>query len=200
MPTPKAEGPTDASLVAGARAGDRDAFAALVARWQRPLFARALRNVRNLEDADDLVQETFLRAWQGLEGFRDDQRFGAWALRILVNLAIDRGRVAGREVATGPGVAANGEGGSDDGWSLVPDTRPGPEDTLLAGELAGAVRGALAAIPPGRKREVFRMRFIEGRPIQDIADALGVHGGTVKVHLFRLARDLRRHIAGGGRD
>lgn len=184
MVTP-GQDPADEVLVARARRGDRDAFAELVRRWQRPLFARALRAVRQLEDADDLVQETFLRAWQGLSGFRDDARFGAWTLRILANLAIDRGRRSGREV---PGADEIAEG--------LADARPGPEDTLLAGELADAVGKALAAIPPGRKREVFTMRFIEGRPVQDIADALGVHSGTIKVHLHRLGRELRRRVTG----
>ncbi len=176
-----ATGEPDDRLVARSRRGDREAFAELVVRWQRPLYARALRSTRNVEDADDLVQETFLRAWQGLRTFREDTRFGAWLLRILANLAADRGRVRGREVPGAEELA-------------IPDARPGPEAELMAGELAAAVQDAMAAIPPGRKREVFRMRFVEGRPIQDIADQLGVHTGTVKVHLFRLARELRRRL------
>jgi RNA polymerase sigma-70 factor, ECF subfamily len=175
----------DGALVRLARAGDRDAFAELVMRWQRPLFARAMRSTRRLEDADDLVQETFLRAWQGLSRFKGDAPFGAWALRILANLATDRARRAGREVA------------GDDAWfEAMADRRPDPEETLAGAELARAIGDALAAIPPGRKREVFRMRFVEGRPIKEIAEQLGVHGGTVKVHLFRVARDLRRRLTG----
>ncbi len=173
----------DDELVARARRGDRDAFATLVERWQRPLFARALANTRRVEDADDLVQEAFFRAWQNLSKFKGDAPFGAWILRILANLAIDRGRRSGREV-----------GGADEWAAALPDRRPGPEEQLLAGEIAGAVREALDAIPPGRKREVFRMRFVEGKPIQEIARELAVHTGTVKVHLFRLTRDLRRRL------
>ncbi len=182
---PARTGPPDAELVAGARRGDREAFGQLVERWQRPLFARALRATRSVADADDLVQETFLKAWQGLARFRDDAAFGGWTLRILANLAADRGRRGQRQVEL-----------PDEAAAALPDGRPGPEDTLLAGELERAVAGALEAIPDGRKKEVFRMRFVEGRTVNEIAGALGVHSGTVKVHLFRLARDLRRRVTG----
>jgi RNA polymerase sigma-70 factor (ECF subfamily) len=182
---PAPENEADAPLVARARRGDHQAFATLVARWQRPVFARALRSARNVEDADDLAQETFVRAWQGLDGFRDDGSFGAWVLRILANLAADRGRRRARETLVG-----------EQTFAALPDQRPDPEDELLAGELATAVRDAFAAIPPGRRREVFRMRFVEGRSVQEIADGLGVHSGTVKVHLFRLSRELRRRLTG----
>ena len=175
----------DELLVARARRRDQGAFAELVARWQRPLFAKALRNSRSLEDADDLVQETFLRAWRELGRFRDDGAFGGWLLRIMANLLADRGRRRGRET---PGAETLAE--------ATPDPRPGPDDELARGELEDELRRALEAIPPGRRREVFRMRFVEGMPVNQIADALGVHSGTVKVHVFRLVRELRRRLAG----
>lgn len=184
MTTMAAPEPTDAALAAAARGGDRQAFARLVERWQRPLFARALRSTRSVPDADDLVQETFLRAWRHLDRFRNDARFGAWVLQILGHLATDRARRRGREVAL------------PDDASEVADRRPGPEAQLLAGELERSVREALVVLPAGRQREVFRMRFVEGRPLQEIAQTLGVHTGTVKVHLFRLARDLRKRLRG----
>ena len=175
----------DEALVARARRGEQDAFAELVTRWQRPLFAKALRNSRNLEDADDLVQETFLRAWRELGRFRDDGAFGGWLLRIMANLLADRGRRRGRET---PGAEALAE--------ALPDPGPRPDDELARGELEDALRRALDAIPPGRRREVFRMRFVEGMAVNEIAEALGVHSGTVKVHVFRLVRDLKRRLAG----
>lgn len=170
----------DDELVRRARKGDREAFGELVGRYQRPLMAKALRYTRQIEDADDLVQETFLRAWDKLGSFRDETRFGGWVFRILGNLAADRGRKGGREVGGGEELAA-----------AQPSELKGPDEQLLQQEVVARVHEALKTIPEGRKKEVFLMRFVEGLPIHEIADKLGVHSGTVKVHLFRLTRDLR---------
>ena len=170
----------DEELVRRARKGDREAFGELVGRYQRPLMAKALRYTRQLEDADDLVQETFLRAWDKLGSFRDESRFGGWLFRILGNLAADRGRKSGREV-----------GGGDELAAAQPSELRGPDERLLQQEVVARVHETLKTIPEGRKKEVFLMRFVEGLPIHEIADKLGVHSGTVKVHLFRLTRDLR---------
>ena len=171
----------DDELVRRARKGDREAYGELVGRYQRPLMAKALRYTRHIEDADDLVQETFLRAWDKLGSFRDETRFGGWLFRILGNLAADRGRRSGREVSGGDELAA-----------AQPSELKGPDEQLLQQEVVARVQEALKTIPEGRKQEVFLMRFVEGLPIHEIADKLGVHSGTVKVHLFRLTRDLRQ--------
>jgi len=176
----------DAALVHRARRGDEEAFAELVRRWQRPLMARALAAVGRVEDADDLVQETFLRAFRHLDRLRDPGSFGSWCLSTLRRLAVDRAR--------------RGEVPVDEAALLesTPDPDPGPEEGLLAAELRQAVREQLAALPPGRQREVFRLRFAEGLPVREIAARLGLHAGTVKVHLFRGTRLLRSRLAGFG--
>ncbi|MBP7146507.1 MAG: RNA polymerase sigma factor [Acidobacteria bacterium] len=179
---------SDTELAEGARRGDEEAFAELVRRFQRPLMARALARTRRLEEADDLVQETFLHAWKGLARYRGEAGPGPWLFRILENLVVDRHRRGRREPAAG------GEGAAQAAAELA-DPRPGPQDELVAGELARAVQRALAALPPGRKREIFRLRFVEGVPVGEIAARLGVHSGTVKVHLFRGTRELRRALA-----
>jgi RNA polymerase sigma-70 factor (ECF subfamily) len=171
----------DDQLVALARRGDRGAFALLVSRYQRSLTGRALASTRKLEDADDAVQETFLRAWQGLSRFREDARFGPWLFRILDNHLADRGRRRGREVP-----------GAERFADTLADDAPRADERMLADELAMAVRGALEHLPPGRQREVFQLRFEEGLPVNEIAQRLGLHSGTVKVHLFRGVRELRR--------
>lgn len=170
----------DAELVRRARDGDSGAFARLVGRYQRALTSWAIARCRNLEDADDLVQETFLRAFRGLRRFRDDSRFGPWLFRILANLAADRARRSGREVAW-----------SETDSASYAEPGDGPEDQVLASEIRRALERSLEELPPGRQREVFRMRFVEGMAVREIAGRLGVHSGTVKVHLFRLARRLR---------
>lgn len=146
-------------------------------------MSKALKSTRQLEDADDLVQETFLRAWTNLGTFRDETRFGGWLFRILGNLAADRGRRVGREV-----------GGGEELAEASPAPTQSPESRVITAEVARAIRTEIEAIPPGRKREVFLMRFVEGLPVADIAARLGVHTGTVKVHLFRLSRDLRQRL------
>lgn len=174
---------TDGLLVARARSGDREAFGALVARYQRPLMGRAFTRTRSVEDADDLVQETFFRAWQHLGSFRKDDSIGAWLFRTLDNLTADRGRRAGRETPGGEVIALT-----------VEDPRPLAEQRLLDQELEERVHQALGSFPPGRRRDIFRMRFVEGCPIDVIASRLGLHSGTVKVHLFRGVRELRRRL------
>jgi len=171
----------DEQLVARARGGDREAFAGLVLRYQRPMTARALASTRRIEDADDAVQEAFLRAWKGLSRFREDARFGPWLFRILDHLLADRGRRAGREVPGGEMLA-----------ETVADGGPLVDEQLVVEELAMALRSAVDRLPEGRQREVFRMRYEEGLPVNEIAERLGLHSGTVKVHLFRAARELRR--------
>lgn len=171
----------DGPLVALARSGNREAFGKLVARYQRPLMGRALVRTGKLEDADDLVQETFFRAWKHLGSFRGTDGFGAWVFRTLDNLLADRGRRAGRETPGGEVIA-----------QTVQDPAPLPDERLFDQELESRVRAALASFPPGRRRDIFRLRFVEGLPIDVIAARLGLHSGTVKVHLFRGVRELRR--------
>lgn len=180
---PGLEQTPDEALVARARRGDRAAFGELVRRFQRPLMAKALRMTRNIENADDLVQETFLRAFTRLETVRDETRFGGWLFRILENLATDRLRYDARRPVV--------DGDLDE---TTASSLPGPEEHLLAREVRRAIRRRLAELPAGRRREVFRLRFVEGLPLAEIARRLGVHTGTVKVHLFRLTKDLRRQV------
>lgn len=180
---PAAPVPDDATLARRARRGDLEAFELLVTRHQRLLTAHALRRVRHVEDADDLVQEAFIRAWERLGSLSDPGSFRAWIRRILDRLAIDRARSAGPRT------------GSDEGLEeTLADDASSPEDELLGRELAARIDEALDALPPGRQREVMRLRFCEGLPIQDIADRLGVHTGTVKVHIFRSSRRLRAEL------
>lgn len=176
-------GDTDAALVLRARKGDLAAFSQLVSQYQRPLTAKAMSCLRNLEDADDLVQETFLRAFRSLRSFRDDTRFGPWLYRILRNLVIDRSRKAWREID-----------GAEDALSTLESEARNPEQDVLAAELSERVQKVLDAYPEGRQKEIFRMRFQQGLPIQEIAQRLDLHSGTVKVHLFRSSKRLRKML------
>lgn len=170
----------DQELVRRSLAGDAEAYAELVRRYQRPLMAKALSSTRNVADADDMVQETFTRAWTNLSRCRDAERFGAWLHRILANLLVDRSRRAWREIPV------------EDSVLDTAAEQPGPEGLALASELLASVNKALDSLPAGRQREVFRLRYAEGLQIDEIASRLGVHSGTIKVHLFRTMKKLKQ--------
>lgn len=176
------DGSDDSQLVDRARRGDTEAFGQLVERYQRPLMGAALSYTRNVADADDMVQETFVRAFTHLSSFRERDRFAPWLHRILRNLLIDKSRRSWREVA------------DDELLVAVEETSGGPENALLNVELSRALREAIDAIPSDKQRQVFQMRYFEGLPVKEIAQRLGVHSGTVKVHLFRSVQRLRQAL------
>ena len=185
----------DAALVARVLAGDREAFSDLVRRHQRWVTVVAFRSTRDLSAADDVAQDAFLRAYQALGAWRGEASFRTWLAQIVQNLLRDRAadpdrREASLEAAAEP-IAVE----------------PGQEQALLDRETLAALRQAYAAIPPGRQREVVRMRFVEGKRLEEIAQALGLRVGTVKAHLFRGSQKLRALLApspiepaAGGRD
>jgi RNA polymerase sigma-70 factor (ECF subfamily) len=174
----------DAKLVDRALTGDQGAFTRLVERHQRWVTVAALRSTRNLEEADDMAQDTFLRAYQSLATWRREAPFRAWLGQILRNRLRDRARSLGPLPEP---LDAAPEPGSD----------PEQERQLLDRELLAALRQAYDDLPPGRQREVVRLRFLEGKTLAEIAAALGIQVGTVKIHLFRGARRLRERLGSG---
>jgi RNA polymerase sigma-70 factor (ECF subfamily) len=172
----------DAKLVDRVLAGSQEDFARLVERHQRWVTVAALRSTRNLEEADDMAQDTFLRAYQSLATWRREAPFRAWLGQILRNRLRDRARTLGPlpeplDAAPEPG------------------SNPEQEQRLLDREMLAALRRAYDEMPPGRQRQVVRMRFLEGRTLAEIAAALGLQVGTVKIHLFRGARRLREQLS-----
>ncbi len=174
----------DAALVDKVLAGEQDAFALLVERHQRWVTVVALRSTRRLEEAEEMAQETFLRAYQALASWRRDGPFRAWLGQILRNRLRDRARTAGPHPEP---LDSAPEAGCD----------PEQERVLLDQELLASLRQAYDDMPSGRQREVVRMRFLEGKTLAEIAVALGLQVGTVKIHLFRGARRLKEQLADG---
>ncbi len=175
----------DAALVDQVLAGKQDAFARLVERHQRWVTVVALRSTRRLEEADEMAQDTFLRAYQALSSWRREGAFRAWLGQILRNRLRDRARSSGplpEPLESAP----------------EPASDPQQERVLLDQELLEALRRAYDELPAGRQREVVRMRFIEGKTLAEIATALGLQVGTVKIHLFRGARRLKEQLTDGG--
>ncbi|HKV44852.1 MAG TPA: sigma-70 family RNA polymerase sigma factor [bacterium] len=165
-------------------------FNEMATRHLDALYRTALRLSGRPQDAEDLVQETYLRAWRSLHTYKPDTNPKAWLFRILHNAHIDRYRASSRTVQTVDELA-----GQDPAF-VVHDT---PESLVMAGLMDAEVRQAMMEIP-----EVFRACLIladlEGFSYQEIADILGIPRGTVMSRLFRGRRAMRRALTQYGRD
>lgn len=180
----------DADAVARARAGDREAFRELVERHSHRVFQLAYRLTGNEEDAEDVVQDTFLRAYRGLSRFEERAQFLTWLYRIASNCAMDLARRrplrADRvDVLDESRPVASGEAG---------DSIPDPERRALASETGRRVAAALTRLSP-MERTAFVLRHFEGRPIAEIAQTLQVRAGAAKNCVFRAVSKLRRELA-----
>jgi len=175
------EGPPDGELVALARRGDRAAFGRLLRRHQRRVFALGLRWFRNADDADDLVQETFIRVWRSLERFDPDRPFVPWLMTIAVN------RAKTLAARTRSDVEAIDE--------RIPWDGPSPEDHAERARLARDVTEAMGKLPE-EQRVVLHLRAVEGLAYREIAEALDIPIGTVMSRLSRAREHLRVRLGG----
>ncbi len=193
------EASEDRALIKLAQAGDLEAFRRLVERHQRRAFAVAVSLVRNDDDARELVQEAFLRAFKGLARFQNDSAFFTWLYRILANLSIDLARKAGGNPVPFQGTvqeerlaASEVEDlelpfhGSVDGAD--------PLDILRRREIAARLQAAFDTLP-SYHRAVIVLRELEGLSYEEIAEALGVSKGTIMSRLFHARRKLQRALA-----
>lgn len=183
--------PSDWDLVRRVRDGDRGAFRILVDRYQRKLAALALGMLRDPDDALDVVQDAFAKAYQNLERFKGDSSFYTWLYRITVNLCIDHQRREGRlvrvpidapddETSAGPVV-------SDD--SAASDPVRGAQDA----ELRDRLERAMAELTP-EHRAVILLREVEGLSYDEISQALDCPKGTVMSRLHYARRQLQAKL------
>jgi len=181
----------DRAAVARVRGGDRDAFRVLVERHSREVFRLAFRMMGNEQDADDVVQETFLRAYRSLDRFEERSQFGTWIYRIAANRCYDmlEKRNRGSEYK----VDLAREEDEQPLEELVASDGPTPERMLLSKELRGKVQKVLDELT-ALERTAFVMRHFEGKPMQEIAKALGVQSSAAKQSVFRAVRKLRREL------
>jgi RNA polymerase sigma-70 factor (ECF subfamily) len=180
---------TDSVAVAQARDGDSGAFRVLVERHSRNLFRLAYRMTGHQEDAEDVVQETFLRAYRQLAKFDDRASFGTWLYRIAANCSLDliRARKRRSENQESP------EEGTPDPMQLLADGGPTPERLALSGEVERRVAGALDDLSE-MERAAFVLRHYEGMCIDDISRTLGVQPNAAKHSVFRAVQKLRRAL------
>jgi RNA polymerase sigma-70 factor, ECF subfamily len=180
---------TDEELVARTTAGDLDSFNQLVLRWERPIYALAYRTLGREEDARDVVQEAFLRAYRGLHGFKGEAKFSSWLYRITLNLCRDWNR---RERRT-PIVQV--PEGSDPIDLVDAHTPPvdSVEDLVARREMSQAVARAMAELPE-EQRTAILLKEYQGLTFQEIADTLGCPLSTVKTRLYQGLSVLRRRL------
>lgn len=182
----------DEDLVARARKSDQRAIEDLVHRYQQKAYAIAYHFADgNMQDAEDLTQEAFLRAFQNLENFRGDSSFYTWFYRILVNVCLDGRRRRNRwQRIFLPWQRESVDKG------LSPEERPDPEaherslKIIRGRELSRDVRESLKSLPE-KQRLAFQLKALHGMSIQEVARVMGTAEGTVKSHLFRATQFLR---------
>jgi RNA polymerase sigma-70 factor (ECF subfamily) len=185
---------SDAIAVERTLAGDREAFRVLVERHSRNVYRLAYRMTGNQQDAEEVVQEAFLRAYQKLSQFASRANFGTWVYRIAANYAIDRMRQRKSEDSNRQQPARETEEGAEvDLMSTVPDGAPSPERLAQSGQLAVQMRRALCQLTPA-ERTAFVMRHWGGSGIEEIADALKSSTSAAKNTVFRSVQKLRKAL------
>jgi RNA polymerase sigma-70 factor (ECF subfamily) len=182
----------DLALVHACKNGDYAAFEEIVKRYDRKLFRIAQYLMHNREDAEDAVQEAFVKAFQHLDQFREDAKFSTWLTRIAMNqsLMMLRKRRSSKEVSLDEDFQ------SDDGKLPIEiaDWAPNPEDLYQATQLREILRKTLQKLGPGL-RIVFVLRDIEGFSLEQTAEALGLSVVAVKARTFRARLQLRERLS-----
>jgi RNA polymerase sigma-70 factor (ECF subfamily) len=181
----------DAAAVALARTGDSDGFRLLVERHSRKVFRLAFRLTGNEQDAEDVVQETFLRAFRGLDRFDERALVGSWLYRIASNYALDLLR--NKKMRAGPSLSAETRQGRPM-EEAVSSPQPGPERELESERLNRRIGEALDLLTP-QERVAFSLRHFEGRSIEEISVALQVGANATKQAVFRAVQKMRRALA-----
>lgn len=185
---------SDAVAVEHTLAGDSEAFRILVERHSRKVYQLAYRMTGNSHDAEEVVQEAFLRAYQKLHQFAARANFGTWVYRIAANYAIDRMRQKKSEEAQRENPRRELENGLErDPITAVPDAAPSPERLAQSSQLAAEMRRALSALTPA-ERTAFVMRHWGGSGIEEIAAALKSSSSAAKNTVFRSVQKLRKAL------
>jgi RNA polymerase sigma-70 factor (ECF subfamily) len=178
----------------------RERYAELVARHQRRAARIAYHYLRDAAEADEAVQDAFVKAYQHLASFREELPFDVWFTRILINGCLDRIKARTRRerwllpMGTRTG-SAGGDGPAErDVTERIASAGQSPEQALLGRERRQQIAAALARLPE-RQRSVFVLSHVEGRTSREVSALTGLNESTVRVHLFRAIRKLRGLLA-----
>lgn len=184
----------EAAIVRKVLGGDANAFEALVLEYEKNVYNIALRMMGNSEDAADMTQEAFIKAYNSLQSFRGDSKFSVWLYRIVSNVCLDFLRSKNRR----PTVSLSVE--DDDGEDTqldVADESQSPELLLDRKLTRESVRRGLDSLPPDY-RQILLLREIQGLSYDEIAQALGLEVGTVKSRIFRARKRLCNFLIDDG--
>ena len=186
---------SDQEVVLIARAGRETAYRELIRRYERPVFALLFRMVRDRELAEDLAQETFIKALNAIESYRPEFKFSSWIFKIANNAAIDHLRR--RELDT---LSLDGSPHAETPEQMqatalqIGARQESPLDAVEAKELGGAIEQAIAQLRP-EYRSCILLRHVEGRAYEEIAEILNLPLGTVKTYIHRARNELRQTLA-----
>jgi RNA polymerase sigma-70 factor (ECF subfamily) len=180
----------DHSVVQAVLAGDKEAYGALVRAHSPAVFRVAFRIVGNEADAEEVVQEAFLRGYQRLAGFQQRSAFGTWIYRIAVNCALNRINQSGIDAD----YRAGDEDDPEQKTVQVASTAADPERLLLSREVGAAHASAMQRLT-ATERTAFILRHTEDRSTTEIAEVLGIAPNAAKQAVFRAVQKLRRELA-----
>lgn len=167
----------DQSLVLQTLSGNSEAFGTLVERYDRSVYHLAYRTLRDQEEARDVAQEAFFKAYRSLRTYKPAAKFSTWLFSITYHACCDR--------------LSRRKRYSNEEMPERADTAAGPESEAIANDEAQRLRRAIAALPE-KYRTVITLYHLQGKQYEEIAQVLGAPIGTVKTHLFRAKDQLRR--------
>ena len=188
-------GLSDQEVVLRARSGREAAYRELIRRYERPVFALLFRMVRDRELAEDLAQETFVKALNAIDSYRPEFKFSSWIFKIANNAAIDHLRR--RELDT---LSLDGSPHAETPEAMqatalqIGARQESPLDTVEAKELGSAIEAAIGSLRP-EYRSCILLRHVEGRAYEEIAEILNIPLGTVKTYIHRARNELRVSLA-----
>lgn len=184
----------EAEIIRRVQSGDTEAYEALVTEYQKNVYNLALRMTGNPEDAADMSQEAFIKAYSSLALFRGDSKFSVWLYRIVSNVCLDHLRRQSRRQTLSLSVEDD-EG--DEAQIDIPDLSQSPEELLERQLTREAVRRGLDSLPPAQ-RQILLLREIQGLSYEEISAALNIDEGTVKSRISRARKKLCAFLVSDG--
>ncbi len=188
----------ESEIIAQVKAGDSKAFCELVERYKEKAVSIAYSFCANYEDAKDLSQEAFIKAFKSIGGFKVQSKFYTWFYRILVNICKDylRRRKSNKFIKLSVKFRVkDGMAEPEDIFESVVSNTPNPGQKLVNKELGERLTKAISSLPP-KQRMVFTLKNIHGLTLVRIAEITGVALGTVKAHLFKATMNLQIRLEG----
>lgn len=185
----------ESEIIERIKNGDQNAFCELVEKYKEKALNIAFSFCRNYEDAKDISQEAFIKAFKTIRNFRGESRFYTWFYRILLNLCKDYLRRKMKNKAISANIRINNEAQEETNiFEIIASGLPGPKEQLLNKELGEELTKALDSLPEQQKR-VFTLKNIHGLKINEIAEIIKCAEGTIKAHLFKATLNLQERLA-----